>query len=198
MNTMEAILANPFKPFTHCGATIKFMLDDPGYAENPIQEWDHDVRVVMWHRGYDFGNCNDFATPHDFEDYCKSHPVVRLPIYMIDHSGLSVNTTGFGCPWDSGQIGWIFITCREARQIYQWEKISAKRRRFLEEIMRSTVKLLDDYLQGNVYGYQIERDGEIVDSCWGFYGEVDPEVVKEAMEEAELSDPQTHFAFSCA
>lgn len=31
-----------------------------------------------------------------------------LPLYLLDHSGLFIQTTSFGDPWDSGQIGWIY------------------------------------------------------------------------------------------
>lgn len=33
-----------------------------------------------------------------------------LPVYMYDHSGLTINTTGFSCPWDSGLLGWIYAS----------------------------------------------------------------------------------------
>ena len=35
---------------------------------------------------------------------------VFLPLYLFDHSGITMNTSGFSCPWDSGQVGWIFCT----------------------------------------------------------------------------------------
>ena len=28
--------------------------------------------------------------------------MVILPLYLYDHSGITMNTTGFSCPWDSG------------------------------------------------------------------------------------------------
>ena len=33
--------------------------------------------------------------------------VIMLPLYLYDHGGIIMNTTGFICPWDSGQVGWI-------------------------------------------------------------------------------------------
>ena len=30
---------------------------------------------------------------------------VFLPLYLFDHSGITMNTSGFSCPWDSGQVG---------------------------------------------------------------------------------------------
>ena len=38
----------------------------------------------------------------------QSGKFVILPLYLYDHSGITMNTTGFSCPWDSGQVGWIY------------------------------------------------------------------------------------------
>lgn len=40
---------------------------------------------------------------------------IILPLYLYDHSGITINTTGFSCPWDSGQVGWIY--CNKERFI---------------------------------------------------------------------------------
>ncbi len=184
-----------FKAFDHCGATIQFMLDDVGFVENPIAD-ETLFQVAIWSRSHDFGNNAEFATPRDFDAYCKRTPVLRLPVYLMDHSGQSVNTTGFGCPWDSGQVGWIFATKEALRDNFGCKRLSIKRLNQTKAMMVDTVKLLDDYLQGNVYGYEVKRDGEVVDSCWGFYGEVDDYAMGQAMEAAELSTPQTQFAFA--
>lgn len=36
--------------------------------------------------------------------------VVYLPVFVYDHGCVTINTTGFSCPWDSGQLGWIYCT----------------------------------------------------------------------------------------
>lgn len=42
------------------------------------------------------------------------------------------------------------------------------------EVLKGSFKLYGDWAWGNVYGYQIiDKGGEDLDSCWGFYG--DPE-----------------------
>lgn len=33
---------------------------------------------------------------------------VILPLYLYDHSGITISTGPFSCPWDSGQVGWIY------------------------------------------------------------------------------------------
>ena len=35
---------------------------------------------------------------------------ILLPLYLYDHSGITMNTTGFSCSWDSGQVGFIYAS----------------------------------------------------------------------------------------
>ncbi|SHF15500.1 hypothetical protein SAMN02745133_01946 [Desulforamulus putei DSM 12395] len=41
---------------------------------------------------------------------------IILPLYLYDHSGITMNTTGFSCPWDSGQVGWIYCSKERFRK----------------------------------------------------------------------------------
>ena len=38
-----------------------------------------------------------------------SDKYITLPLYLMDHSGLAMQTTSFNDPWDSGQVGWIYV-----------------------------------------------------------------------------------------
>ncbi len=44
------------------------------------------------------------------------------------------------------------------------------------KIAEAEVQTYDQYLRGEVYGYQIDEDG---DSCWGYYG------IEDCLEEAK-------------
>lgn len=167
------------------GIVVKIYQDDD--AEAPFQP-DYIVKISCWHPRYDLGNNHDHETPQDFRDFCAAQEaeqhdsVVKLPVYLYDHSGLTVNTTGFSCPWDSGQVGYCWILTSEAQAHF-----STSDRDEIEVILRSTVKILDNYLTGNVYGYVIENaKGEHLDSCWGFFGDlsVNADIMVEAMAEA--------------
>jgi len=94
-------------------------------------------------------------------------------LYLYDHSGITMNTTGFSCPWDSGKVGWIFITKEKARKEFSWVRITKKRLEKIEGYLKGEVETYDQYLTGDVYGYRITDTDteEEVDSCWGFYGE---------------------------
>ena len=167
----------------HAGCTIKIVHDE--FAENPIADYEDFIKVVAWQRNYSIGNCDDFKDPDAFEDYCKANRVTRLPLYAYVHSGITVNTTGFHCPWDSGQVGWVFVDHAEARSWMQWSRVTAKRRRSLLGQLVDTVTLLDNYLIGNNYGYQVYHNGEEVDACWGFTCEYDGYILDDAKNAAE-------------
>jgi hypothetical protein len=104
---------------------------------------------------------------------------VILPIYMYDHSGITINTTGFSCPWDSGQVGFIYVTKQEVRDNYKVKRITNKLRDRVEKVLQDEVKTMDYYVTGEVYGYQVIKRSleegqvreEILDSCSGFYGD---------------------------
>ena len=179
--------------------------------------------------------------------------VVLLPLYLYDHSGITMSTKPFSCRWDSGHVGWIY--CTKERLISEtgyteaelfsmdkkripvvgervkiatrkdWgqtvliddshsivpenmihidfdhekaldfrkdeniiyttiERITEVLSSRAVEILKDEVKTYDQYLTGDIYGYQCfkaveniaEYDDEDdiiytkLDSCWGFYG----------------------------
>ena len=131
-------------------------------------------------------------------------PVVKLPLWLLDHSGLAMQTGSFASDaqqWDSGQVGWIVATKEdildkiypEQRPRPSWSSMIKN----AERILRNEVADYDNYLQGNVYGYELfevtkcttagfedEEHEKEVDSCWGFYpmkGEDASDVVKGAI-----------------
>jgi hypothetical protein len=132
-------------------------------------------------------------TLDECEDYLEdSKKLVILPIYLYDHSGLTINTVGFHCPWDSGQVGWIYATVDEALKqklgyqskngkFYSYKRNTPALRKTMREILLAEVETYDEYLRGEVYGYKcikLEECGKCghvdeveVDSCFGFYGD---------------------------
>lgn len=100
---------------------------------------------------------------------------IILPLYLYDHSGLSMSCSGFTCPWDSGQVGYIYCTVQ--RGIDECTSIENA-----TKCLQGEVEVYAQYLQGDVYGYVVEecpddpdeygldQVWESVDSCWGFYG----------------------------
>ena len=140
---------------------FKIRIETDELAENPRELFDHLGIMLCWHRTYILGDKQPRYSP----DECEfSEDIIRLPLYLYDHSGITMSTEPFSCRWDSGQVGWIYAQ-KGAEGLTDKEIIRA---------LKSEVKEYDYYLRGEVYGFAIESpSGEIVDSCWGFYGDLD-------------------------
>lgn len=173
---METILEEKYKDHV-----IKIYFDDDSI--NPIKEWDMLGEFVCFHRRYDLSNTDRFSSPEEVIDYIKTEDVIALPLYLYDHSGITMSTTPFSCPWDSGQVGFILVDRSKVMEEFNRKKWSKQLRAKVEEILKAEVKTFDKFLTGQVYGYVIEDKDEVehIDSCWGFYDELE-EVVKMAKE----------------
>lgn len=102
---------------------------------------------------------------------------VCLPLYLYDHSGITMNTTGFSCRWDSGQVGYIY--CPTSRILKEYGNTNEDTLEKVTRVLKSEVETYDQYLTGDVYGFRLfkitvcdlgHEHEEEVDSCWGFYG----------------------------
>lgn len=141
--------------------------------ESP-RSWDNVGTVVLIDRcRYNFG---DESASYDELKAINDDPAnIVLPVYMYDHSGITINTGGFSCPWDSGQVGLIY--CTKEKALKEWgtgkkKIVSKKMRKKVYEFLEGEIETLDQYLRGEVYGYVLyDPEGEEVSSCWGFYGE---------------------------
>ena len=141
---------------------------------NPRTEWDNLGTIVCFHKRYNLGDKHDYRSDDYnsfdelFEAIKEDHPdAVILPVYMYDHSGITINTTGFHCPWDSGQIGWIFMDRKTGKE--NWpdaEDLDQK----IKDCLIAEIAIYDQYLSGEVYGFILDKDTETEESCSGFFG----------------------------
>ena len=76
---------------------------------------------------------------------------VILPLYLYDHSGITMNTTGFSCNWDSGQVGWTFVSKKKVREEYGVKKITQSLIDKVTEVLVGEVRTYDMYLTGELY-----------------------------------------------
>lgn len=140
----------------------------------------------------------DWVSVKDIEAVSYGELVV-LPLYLYDHSGLTMNTTGFYCPWDSGQVGCIWTTMKRTKEGWPEKRTKKEWRDLALTILKGEVEVYDQYLKGDCFGYIEEKlrpDGEWeeVISCWGYYTAEDPltEIATELYGDAALNElPET-------
>jgi len=183
MNTEEKKIGNYL---------IEIIQDD--YTESP-REWDNLGTMICFHSRYNLGDKHDYQF-YDYDSWDeqrkdiekKENSCVILPLYLYDHSGITISTIPFGCNWDSFQVGWIVISKEKVRKEYNVKRINKELIEKVTNILEGEVKTYDQYLTGDVYGYRVSKVTECelghehkeeVDSCWGYYG------VEECMTEGE-------------
>ena len=149
---------------------------DPGSP----RDWCNLGRVTLIDRArYNFGD--DRADVDTVRAILRDPALVALPIYIYDHSGITINITGFSCPWDSGLVGVISVDKARARAELGRKRLDLAR---VRECLRGEIESLDQYLTGTVYGYRVENsEGDDLASCWGFYG-TSAECLAEGLAEA--------------
>lgn len=106
-----------------------------------------------------------------------------MPVYKYEHSGIALSLSAFSDPFDSGVLGYAFITNARIRANFcgghydgqNWVPgtgiINKARRAMAEECIRSSIKTYEAFLNGDVFGYEVlDKDGNTLESCYGFYG----------------------------
>jgi len=153
--------------------------------ESP-REWDNLGTMICFHKRYDLGDkhnlrADDFNGWDEIERHLEKEEdaAIILPLYLYDHSGITMRTHPFSCPWDSGRVGVIYISKDKIRKEYSVKRISKQLRQRVEKYLVGEVETYDRFLTGQVYGFVIEdADGEQFDSCWGYYEEP-ADIIKE-------------------
>lgn len=175
--------------------------EDP---ESP-REWDNVGHMVAFHKRYELGDKTDlnsdmFNSWGDLQKYLfeTKKAVVVLPLYLYDHSGLRMKVGDFKgllpqghYEFDSGQVGFIYTTKEDIKNMLGVNKVTDKVRKRAEKILKGEVETYDQYLIGDVYGYRTfeekpvtvtkkygdgtkkivkTKEDEEIDSVWGFFG----------------------------
>ena len=143
--------------------------------EDPMspREGDNLGVIATWHSRYNLG---DIRPGESLKTYIEALPVgtVLLPVYLYDHSAISLRTEPFDCPWDSGQVGFIYATPAQVEALgVPIDQV--------EEQLRSEIAVYNSYINGDIYGYTLFKkeycsacgaEEEIeVSSCWDYYGD---------------------------
>jgi hypothetical protein len=147
---------------------------------NPRTDWDNLGTMVCFHKRYDLGDKTDYRS-EDYDSWNELEEgivknegeVFILNLYLYDHSGITISTSPFDCNWDSGQIGFIFVSKYKMKK----EGIDETK---VEEYLKREVETYDQYLTGEVYCYEVyeietcdkgHEHKTLVESCGGYFGE---------------------------
>lgn len=149
-------------------------------ADSP-RDWDPlDSKFYTWHRRYSSPDRHQISEPM----YHLPADTIGIKVWMYDHSGVTyaaADHNPFHCPWDSGQVGWIFISRADARARLNVKRLTKKHEEKIIDQLKKEVEVYSEWASGEVYGYTVyDKEGNIIDSCGGFYGSDHDHMLEEA------------------
>jgi len=158
--------------------SFKVKIEHEEHPESPREDGACVGKMVCFHSRYTLGDKHDYRQ-ENYKDWDEMEAAIRkeedgvleiLPVYMLDHSGVALNTTGFSCPWDSGRVGLIFTTRQLVKEMLGAARITKDVRERIRKALKAEIEEYGNYINGDVYCYTVEdAEGEHVDSCGGFY-----------------------------
>ena len=160
------------------GLTLSIYQDEH-YDQTPNDEGDDNLFLVNYHRDFDIRRDkvlteNDVRALYGANDDPNEEQITELrkhyhlfPLSMLSHSGVWLSLVhSFECDsggWDTSHVGLVLAAKSE------WPDVDKATR-----AAESLIENWNDVLQGNVWGYDLTTpDGEHLDSCWGFVGDME-------------------------
>ena len=172
-------------------------------AESP-RNWDNVGTIAYRHSRYKLGEeeihdpiewlCDKLGIT-EVEDYSNEvlkklegmmqEKYILLSLFLYDHSGITISTSPFSCSWDSGKVGYVYVSKQEIvknyRDIWMHEDNKEWRDKYhagldlygiAENVLKQEVETFDQYLRGEVFGFTLYNNDtqDELDSCWGYIG----------------------------
>ena len=159
--TFEPVESSLVIERTTGGYRVKYLTVDDN-PQNPRTEFDNIGEMFCQHRRYNLGDKHgyadgDFSSWEDLKARIGNDYNVAIirPVFLYDHSGLMIRTKSFSDRWDSGQVGFIFVTKEKIKEVY------GEPEDLMEDVLRNYLKMAEAALEGEVETYNDYISGEV-------------------------------------
>lgn len=167
------------KKIQYKGKTIKIYQDED--AQSPDDWGDSSVFLVHYHNDC-FIVKDEIITKEELAEYFEGEKIEQAKKYYIFlvhayiHGRVSLSLSNEKYPftdlWDVSHCGAVLVSKEEA-----------KTKKQAKEMAQGLVETWNDYLGGNVYGYDTGDD-----SCWGFYGDIEKSgIIEQAKSDIDIA-----------
>jgi len=151
------------------------------YAEdfNPRNN-DNMGTMVCSHKRYELGDVQ-VNTEEEYKEAIKDAKIT-LPVYMYDHSGITISTKRvypYDDQWDAGQVGVIIVSEVKLKKEYSVKRITKSIIDKATNRLLAEINEYDLFLRGEIYNYHTYKLKKCnmndyhktdEDSCGGFIG----------------------------
>ena len=167
-------------------------IDEYPCSDSPRVDYDNLGTFITWMDRYESPDRNEYDTIEEFYEYNDISEstclipglakMVIMPVYCMVHSEVRYSTKSFGCPWDSGFAGFIYVSYEDVKREYGCKYVTKRIIQKVRDVLQSEVKAYDQWVNDPSYEIVIyDKDSEVVDSLSGFY---------------EIEDILDHFGIS--
>ena len=192
MNAREKAMEryeNETERFEHDGMTV-VLCSDPD-APSPRDSDGNLATIAHWHRHANVGDRR--IEPVGLLSLVRKlkaegdEVLAILPVWIYQHGSIALRAAPsrpgypFNCQWDAGQVGWAYVTRRQAEaagckpgETHSYkdsagEHVVTYDKAFFQKAIADEVELFDLWANGGFSGYMVvDKHGDVVDSCWGF------------------------------
>lgn len=149
--------------------TVEYEDDFDGLSP---RDWDNVSTILCYLERYSVGDKHPriFASIREIQEYVDAlEDIVAIKlVYAYIHGGITISTGPYSDPWDSGIIGYVYVT--KERMKYMGIPENEMTAENANKIIDEEIKTYDDYLCGEVFAYIIDGPG-FHESCTGFIGD---------------------------
>lgn len=154
--------------FIHDGMTVEILPYEKDIDHlNPRLD-DCFCVIVADHPKYDIGDTeHGYREENGYEwgpdslqeihaDIVKTHPgcIIR-PLFLMDHGLVGVSLKDYRDKWDSGQVGWVFVSRQMIRDNWGIKRVTKEYIERAEALMASEVEEYSRWLEGCVYTFKV-------------------------------------------
>lgn len=142
------------------GMSIDVYWNDYHGDESP-RDWHHISTFITWEVDGDSPDKNPYDDLYDFftangvpygswfdNDWkirkCLQYlnkTLVCLPVYKYTHGGIEYSTEPFGCPFDSGLVGFIYVSKEDICKEHKTKQVGSALRKQIEEELTEEIQL---------------------------------------------------------
>ena len=149
------------------GLRLEIVVDEDG--PNPRTDYDNLGTMVCRHKKYTLGDINSDSDVERVMSEINEKNALIVPIYMYEHSGIALKASPFNDPWDSGQLGIIYVS--HDNIVKEYGSLSEENIETAKKVLVGEVEEYSKYVNGETYGFQVlNEDDEVLESCYGFLG----------------------------
>ncbi len=154
-------------------ASLRFATDEDGEEVLEAQYKSYFTGKEGWDEVTDYNEWRDAEEIAKAIAECSEAPGLLaqhgalLTVYRFEHSGVAYSTSPFNDPWDSGPVGFIWVSDKELEQ----EQLDGRPKDEILKMLSDEVEEYSAWANGECYAVMLSKDDDIIDYLGGLIGD---------------------------